>query len=163
MSESYKQPQTRRIQEGAAAPLFDRLIDFEPHVKIESPIGGFLSEQDLVASIFRELNLILDTRLSSTENLPNDYSGDEILLPEHFGIRDFESQSAQSNGYKVIKQAIRTAILRFEPRILDPVVAITNLQDDCSTLDVVISGDIMINKRRKPVNFPLSLRKILHR
>lgn len=145
-------------------PLFDRLVDFTVDKNNEPDISDYLDEDGLMGSIQRELENILDTRLSSDTDLPVSYLGDEVLLPEFYGLRDFDSLSADSDdGRAYIAREIRAAILRFEPRLKDPKVDILTSQDKNGALTIQVGGDISINERHKPVTFPMTLRNLLGR
>ena len=147
---------------GAPMPLFDRLIDTEPHIKSESSVKNFLTEAGLRKSIASELTNILDTRIGSHIDLPEKSKSDYAMMPEQFGIRDLAGITAQDeSGQRKITSHIKAAILRYEPRLLNPKVRLKKVQAEDYALDVSISGDVIIDNVRKKIQFPLVLTNIL--
>ncbi len=159
MSIRYKK---NKIEKGAPMPLFDRLIDTKPQVKNEAIVQNTLNEETLRHSIVQELSNIFDSRLSSENDWPERSTHDAVLLPEQFGIRDFAALTSQSDsGKRQISSHIRAAILRFEPRLMDPKVQITEANPEDFDVKISISGDVIIDNLRKRVQFPMVLSNIL--
>jgi type VI secretion system protein ImpF len=154
----------RTVREGAPMPLFDRLIDFKPHVKSEQLVQNFLDEEGLKQSIAQELENILDSRIADEIDLPEGDEGYGFLMPEQFGLRDFSSLTAQSErGLRDITSHIRTAILRFEPRLLNPRVHIIAARKEKTDIEVEIHGLVIIDKAMVPMMFPLTLHNLFGR
>ena len=143
-------------------PLFDRLVDQEPHIKLENEVKNFLVGKELKKSVAREICNIMDTRIGSHIELPNDMPKDYALLPEQFGIRDFAdlTEKTQTSLTKVAKH-LKTALLRYEPRLLDPVVVVHRPKPEDENLEILVSGDIMIGDQKDTIQFPMVLNNIL--
>ena len=143
-------------------PLFDRLIDTKPQIKSEAAVKNTLNEATLRRSIARELSNIFDSRIGSHIDVPEKSTSDAVLLPEQFGIRDFAALTSQSDsGKRAIASHVRAAILRFEPRLLNPKVRVTEAKTEKFDVTISISGDVIIDNLRKRVQFPMVLNNIL--
>ena len=154
----------KRVEKGAPMPLFDRLIDETPHIRNELVAKNFLREEELQHSIGRELSNILDTRIGSDVDWPEDSDHDAVFLPEQFGLRDYAGLFAQSDsGKREIASHVRAAILRFEPRLKNPRVQITEALAEKFDVTISITGDILIDNVRKKVQFPMILHNIMTR
>ncbi len=152
----------QKLQKGAPVPLFDRLIDTEPHIKSEPKVKNVLSEAALKKSIAQELANILDSRIGSHIDLPERSKSDYAYMPEQFGIRDFAGLTAQDeSGQRKIASHVKAAILRYEPRLLNPRVRVTKAKAEEFDVDIAIAGDVMIDNIRKRVQFPMVLTNIL--
>jgi type VI secretion system protein ImpF len=151
------------VKEGAPVPLFSRLIDEEPHVKSEKVVKNILSLDDLEASISGELEIILNTRISAFEEnsevpgIPEYYR-----LPDFFGLRDFSTYNIETDiGKAYITKKVREAIVRFEPRLLNPEVILLGISEDRFSLITEIRGEILVGTYRRQVTFPIVLNNIL--
>ena len=159
MSIRYKK---NKIEKGAPTPLFDRLIDTKPQIKSEAVVKNTLNEAKLRRSIAQELSNIFDSRIGDHIDIPEKSTSDLVLLPEQFGIRDFAALTSQSDkGKRAIASHLRAAILRFEPRLLNPKVRITESKQEKFDISVAISGDVLIDNIRKKIQFPVTLSNIL--
>lgn len=153
-----------KIQKGAPAPLFDRLQDDDLQRPIDTEEKAYLDEEGLIASIQREINRILDSRLGSESDLSANNDGIAYLLPEEFGMRDYGSLSSRTDSdYDLILSSIRTAIERFEPRLHNPRVALVSLTKENSGIEITISGDVDIYQQRRPVRFPMTVKNLFNR
>ena len=145
-------------------PLFDRLIDLKPHVKGEPLVQNFLDEDGLKQSIAQELENILDSRIADDIDLPEGDIEYDFLMPEQFGLRDFAGLTAQSDrGLRDIASHIRAAILRFEPRLLNPRVHIIAARKEKTDIEVEIHGSVLIDQVMVPMLFPLTLHNLFGR
>ena len=145
-------------------PLFDRLIDEQPHIRNELISKNFLHDEELQLSIGQELSNILDTRIASDVDWPEHSDHDAVFLPEQFGLRDYAGLFAQSDsGKREIASHVRAAILRFEPRLQNPRVQITEALAERFDVTVAITGDVVIDNIPKKVQFPMILHNIMTR
>lgn len=153
-----------QLRIGAPVPLFDRLVDDKPHVKAESVVQNYLDEEGLRESIIQELQNILDSRVAAEVDEVEKDQDYIFCLPEHFGLRDFSTLTAQSDrGLRTIAAHVREAIIRFEPRLLNPKVQITSARKDNTDIDVAISGDVILGQEVIPMVFPITLHNLFRR
>lgn len=153
------------VREGAPVPLFSRLIDEHPHLKSEAVIQNLLTPEELETSIANELEIILNTRIAAFEE------GDDVpkvpdyyRLPEFFGLRDFSFYNIETDiGEAFIARKVREAIIRFEPRLLNPQVVLLGLDEDKVSLKTEIRGEIRIGNYRRQVTFPIKIHNILQK
>jgi len=146
---------------GALPPLFDRL-----HNTDVSPEGSLYVEEiqsfdQMIDSISRELQAVLNTRQSAIL-LPKDdnknlgYS--DFFLPQYFGLGDFShfDPSSKSGQFKMVKQLILT-IQHFEPRLknVDVKIQFVNIRKDSAILH--IEGDVLLNDLTQRVSFPVTI------
>ena len=162
MLENNNKKKKHMIKQGAPMPLFDRLIDLDPDQQDEDTVSTVLSFEELEESIARELANIFDSRIGSDVDLPTGKVTPESLLPEQFGIRDFAGMFTQSDsGKREISSHVREAILRFEPRLLNPKVQMVSAAKDRFDVELAISGEIQIDDTRRPLSFPMVINNIL--
>lgn len=148
--------------QGAPMPLFDRLTDLAPDQPEEKYIQNYLDESGVETSISRELGNILTTRLGSIHDpyllLEEESEESAAILPEDFGLRDFSSTPIGSlDSHVKIAEAVKAAILRFEPRLKEPVVTVSKSDLEHGGIELMIEGVIQIGSIVKVVQFPRSL------
>jgi type VI secretion system protein ImpF len=151
------------VREGAPVPLFSRLVDEDPEVKSEKVVQNLLSMDELETSISNELEIILNTRTAAMEE-NNEVPGipEYYRLPDFFGLRDFSAYNIETDiGQAYVAKKVGEAIVRFEPRLLNPEVRVLSLSQDRFSLNTVISGEIIVGTYRRQVTFPIVLRNIL--
>ena len=151
------------IREGAPVPLFSRLIDDEPHLASERIVKNLLSLDELKISIAQELEIILNTRISAFEE-NRDAPGipDYHLLPDFFGLRDFSAYDIETDrGQAAIARKVKEAIMRFEPRLLNPEVTLLDIGPEKLSLKTQIQGEVLLGTYRHQVNFAIVLVDIL--
>ena len=152
----------KKIIKGAPMPLFERLIDTKPQIKSEDKVQNFLTLSGLRQSIANELANIFDSRIGSKVDLNERSKSSFALMPEQFGVRDFAALTAQSDsGKRAISSHIRAAILRFEPRLLNPKVRIIKAEKEEFSVNIAISGEVIIDDVRRKIQFPMILSNIL--
>jgi type VI secretion system protein ImpF len=104
-------------QERLQPSLLDRLIDDDPANKVESIDQKILTKQALRQAVLRDLSWLLN----ATGYCP---VLDEKQFPEtsrsvlNFGLPTMSGQYASTMQRASMEQALRQAILSFEPRIL---------------------------------------------
>lgn len=89
--------------------LFDRLLD-------EEAVGllGMSGQLRLRASVLRELSAILNTCAVGGDSSKANGPADSVL---GYGLPPLAGRSVASVGSQSLEQAVRDAIVRFEPRI----------------------------------------------
>jgi len=125
--------------------LLDRLTDDEPDRKQESRERRVLSLSRLRQCVLRDLEWLLNTgNLASTEDLDDHPLVARSVL--NYGLPDFAGSFASNVDVRAIEQAVRQAILDFEPRILSRTVRVRALVDaagaEHNALAFVIEGEI---------------------
>jgi type VI secretion system protein ImpF len=107
--------------------LLDRLSDDEPEKKVESREQRAISISKLRNAILRDLSWLLNaTHLAATEDL-SEYE----LVPTsvlNFGLPSLAGSSLAELGPAKVRDAIKEAILRYEPRLLPSSVQVTLTQ-----------------------------------
>ncbi len=99
------------------APLFDRLVEWGPEERGEHPSRGLLDEEELRASVRREVAYVLGTRcsLSLREESSLAPAGRSVL---DYGMPDVGTLSLESSaGARRLEQLIARAVEAFEPRL----------------------------------------------
>jgi len=138
----------------AKASLLDRLIDFEPKLSQESPSFRTQSPQALQASIRRDLEWLLNTRCSISQ--------DELASRERsvidYGIIDFGTIfTKNSEDYRRLAKILEQTITAYEPRLQELRVSVVSLPDSYRKLGakVTIEAMLVIDGMREPVSFPM--------
>ena len=134
------------------APLFDRLVDREPHVPAEPRPLRTLDPRGLRESVRRELERMLNTRSS----LPVDrlVERDELTVLE-YGIPDLSAYSAADEGdQRLLAGVVARAVTAFEPRLRQVSVTFERLEDGQRALRLRIDAQLVANEVAEPVSFP---------
>jgi type VI secretion system protein ImpF len=113
--------------------LLDRLIDNNPDNKMESRAQRVLSLQQLRKSVIRDLGWLFNSG-----NLNSEYNLEKYPLAEHsvinYGLPELAGWTTASLEVEAIEQAVKQAILDFEPRILRNSLVV-NVQVDHEKMD----------------------------
>jgi type VI secretion system protein ImpF len=114
-------------QERLQPSLLDRLTDDQPASSREAVEARILSKQQLRAAVLRDLSWLFNT--SRAEPDPLRGNADEVAIwkdaPQarnsviNFGIPSLSGITISSMQFEAIENAVRQAIVQFEPRI-DP-------------------------------------------
>jgi type VI secretion system protein ImpF len=144
-----------RVLPGCLPPLFERLFDLSPGLFGDSADAGRLRGQDVRCSVARALGRLLDTR----RNVPlADAARNSKLTVLDYGIPDFGLASpTDADARWLMSEAIRHAILAFEPRLRKPAVELVQIQDRPGVLDVRITGRLDDGETVEPVVFRRAL------
>ena len=141
------------------APLFDRLVDENPRV-IEEPIPfKTYSVPEVIASISRELDNLLNTRSSK---IPYSlYASREELrdenLSHHYGLPDFRHfDVADDQGAALLVRQIRRIVEHYESRLSNIGVRILGSDGD-KRLIVEISGIVNVFPTPESYTFPVTI------
>ena len=142
--------------EGSRPPLFDRLVDDEPLVRKEAHPMRVYSRAQLLDSIARDLQRLLNSRRASPEPL---HPASATLLD--YGIPDFSALGAASlTDQRTLAETLRVAIAMFEPRLLDATVHIVADGVRPKTLSGFVSGRLRMDRLMEPISFPVLLHAI---
>jgi len=142
---------------GAPVPLFDRLVDEEPEVMTEQPPKRYYNRVELIRSIEREVNRILNTRATVKRGEYDDFLEDGLNfgLPEMFGLGDFSQYDATNEGeWTRIEELCEQAIMRYEPRIQNVTATVTAFDKKTQSLSMTIHADFAIKEFQGELTFP---------
>jgi len=142
---------------GAPIPLFDRLTDDDPETAIEVPPKRYYNRFELVQSIKREVERILNTRATVKRAEYDDFSENPLNfgLPEMFGLGDFSKIDGTNQGdWPRIAELCEQAIMRYEPRIKNVTAIITAFDKKTQSLGVTINADFAIKEFQGELTFP---------
>lgn len=141
--------------------VFDRLLDEEPGTQIETPHSRAQLLRDLKLSVRRDLENLLNTRISLYP-VPED-------LPElktsvlNYGIPDFTGLSMGSREQREkLRLLVEDSIRRFETRFISVRVELSSAQQSSNALDRTvrfrIEGLLYAEPSPEPVMFDSQLR-----
>jgi type VI secretion system protein ImpF len=116
------------LQERLQPALLDRLTDDEPEKRTESREQRVISLAKLRSCVLRDLSWLLNSaRLSTTTDLSDHPDAERSVL--NYGVPGFAGGSASTLAVSQTEEAIREAILRFEPRLLPNTVKVKLLAE----------------------------------
>lgn len=137
--------------------LFDKLMDAAPYVKEEHPVKQNYSKEELLLSVQREVELLLNSRCKLTFE---EYKSQEVQsygMPNLFGMIDNSMKG--KGGERALKEVctlVREAVKRFEPRFSSVFVNAKKNHTDFGYI-VEISGTLLVGDKEEMVHFPLSV------
>ena len=163
---SYRPPQlpgAKRVAESAPTErlqpaLLDRLTDNEPDSRVEAREARVLTKNQLRAAVLRDLASLMNAiRLGASEDLSAYPEVERSVL--NYGMPAFAGETASTLDVNDLESGIRTAILRFEPRILAHTLQVEAVATD-SVLGWhnVVSVKISAQVWAQPVPLELLLR-----
>jgi type VI secretion system protein ImpF len=114
--------------------LLDRLIDNDPASRVESADVSVLNRRTLRAAVLRDLSWLFNTT-NLADEIPADRYPDASASVVNFGLPCLSGRFASTVDAVVLEQAIREAIVLFEPRIAPESIEIEPLLDR-SVLDM---------------------------
>jgi type VI secretion system lysozyme-like protein len=142
---------------GAPVPLFDRLIDEEPEAMTEQPPKRYYNRFELIRSIEREVERILNTRATVKRAEYTDFLEDDLNfgLPEMFGLGDFSQYDASNDAeWARIEELCERAITRYEPRIQNVTATVTAFDKKTQSLSMTIHADFAMKEFQGELTFP---------
>jgi type VI secretion system protein ImpF len=134
------------------APLIDRLTDLDPWAGEERrPLRTF-GRDDLLESVRRELERLLNTRSS----LPVDRLEErEDLTVLEYGIPDLSAFSAgEPEDQKRLAGVVTRAVTAFEPRLRDVRTVFEKLDETGREAQLRVDAVLILDEVREPVSFP---------
>jgi type VI secretion system protein ImpF len=108
--------------------LLDRLIDNEPDSRVESADTSVLNRRTLRAAVLRDLSWLFNTTNLSDE-IPTERYPAACASVLNFGLPCLSGRFASTVDAVVLEQAIRDAIVLFEPRIAPESIEIEPILD----------------------------------
>lgn len=138
---------------GLRAPLFDRLVDGVPELEKEhSPLRVY-GKAAVLRSIARDLDRLFNTRRHLIQPSDIDLPATSLTILD-YGVPDFSWRSAlDEDGRRRFADVLRTAIVRFESRLEDPLVLLAPDPENERQLLVTISGRLRLGLHAEPVTF----------
>jgi type VI secretion system protein ImpF len=138
----------------ARAPLFDRLTDLDPRASVEPRPLRTLTYKELLASVRREVEDLLNTRCPfpayEVEGRPRSTID--------YGVPDFSGLSPQSReDQKQVARHIAAAIEVFEPRLRDVYVEVERYDPGDGALHLQIHALLLLDRVTEPISFPLAV------
>ncbi len=134
------------------ASILDRLLDMEPEEGAESARYRIVSEQQILESVVRDIENLLNTRCSPVvvpEALVR--TRESLLL---YGLRDFTVDNPESAFVRQkLCREIEKIISIFEPRLKKPIVRVETREGRNRQLFFRISGILMVEPLAEPVSF----------
>ena len=134
------------------ASILDRLLDMEPSLSSESAQYRVVSERQILDSVFRDIENLLNTRCSPIE-LPASFNRLKGSLIR-YGLKDSTVENPESAlvRQKLCKEIEKTISL-FEPRLRKPVVRVETRGGKKRELFFRISGILVVEPLAEPVSF----------
>ncbi len=147
-------------QKGAIAPLFDRLCDYEPMISHEPVPFITYTKKQLLESIQREVENLLNTR--SSLSLGNyeflDPAHMPYGVPDLFGLPDSSFADPTSNTGVLQLEALLTNSIRiFESRLQNVQVDVGPMDVKTQSVNATITADLVIGTVRETISFPVSV------
>jgi type VI secretion system protein ImpF len=116
------------LKERLQPALLDRLTDDEPDKKLEAREQRVLSVARLRSFVLRDLSWLLNSvHLAATEDLSELPEVERSVI--NYGIPGFAGGSTDQHGVKATEEAIREAIVRYEPRLIPKSVKVALVTD----------------------------------
>jgi len=134
------------------ASILDRLIDMEPGQSNESARYQVISEQQILDSVVRDIENLLNTRCSPVE-IPDSFGAarESFLL---YGLRDFTVENPESSFVRQkLCREIEKIISIFEPRLKKTIVRVESQAGQKRQLFFRIAGILMVEPLAEPVSF----------
>jgi type VI secretion system lysozyme-like protein len=141
-----------RHADGAPTLLFDRLTGSGTDAPVVEARGRVLDRASLLASIARELELLLSSRAPLTA-VPLDRQHSAV----DYGIPDLSMFSLAGDGREEMARRIGQAVAAFESRLANPQVSIESDPARHDGAVVRIEGSIILGSMMEPVVFRLPL------
>jgi type VI secretion system protein ImpF len=142
---------------GAPVPLFDRLIDDDPETVTEVPTKKYYNRFELIQSIEREVERILNTRATVKRAEYQEFSKNPLNygLPEMFGLGDFSQYDATNeDDWPRIGALCEQAIMRYEPRIKNVTAEVTAFDQKTQSLGMTIHAEFNLKEFQGELTFP---------
>jgi type VI secretion system protein ImpF len=138
--------------------LLDRLTDTAPLSTVEAEDSRVMNKAQIRDAVLRDLSWLLNSVQPLGPELARLYpaAADSVL---NFGLPAMSGQLASKIDVSLLERAIKQAILRFEPRVMEDSLQVTAL-DASSVLDThnVIEFEIQGFMWAQPVPLELLLR-----
>ena len=145
MKKSFAQHEPKK-REGALAPLFERLVDFDTDALQEPFVQKFYDSEEVKDSIERELLHLLGTKAKIRKEDYLALAKDPLnyALPFMYGTPDFSYfEGTNTEQWQPFSKYVAKAIEAFEPRLSNIGVRVIGVDNQKQFLDIEINA--MIN------------------
>lgn len=137
----------------AKKSLFDLIQSNESEKQTHSI---YLNEKEYIATIVSDIEKLLNTRCifpksKRKSHLPLNYG-----LPYMFGMQE-PNDLMNPTQQELWKRTVERTLRYFEPRLLRPKVIIKNINQHRQSININITGDILIKNYPHKTQFPLSI------
>ena len=120
---------SERLAPRIRLPLLDRLLDADPDAPRTPPPSHSDAVEALRAAVRRDLEALLNARRRRLP--PPDYCEELAISPIGYGVPDPTSGSFTDDyRRRALASEVETAIQRFEPRLMNVRVMLTDLDPD---------------------------------
>lgn len=134
------------------ASVLDRLIEIQPNEEATPPNPQGLSLSELQASVFRDLQAMLNTRQTVTE--PTDENSQLRQSVVAFGLPDISTMNPDNLDQRAsIRQAVEDAIRLFEPRLTGIRVQAHGTSTTDRSLRLTVDAILKVEPNPVPVQF----------
>lgn len=149
---------------GEIIPLFDRLVDENPQEPTEPVVYRVYSLDQVKASVLREVNNLLDTRLpfiladyEDVDYYEREVFGLRVGYPFFYGISDFSffNGATSSAGVAKLEKQVAEAITIFEPRLKRVTVKFDSYLTNKQEVMLHLRADLVVGSVVEPVTFPI--------
>ncbi len=132
--------------------LLDRLIDLDPQSSQEPPKSRTISLQHLKASVRRDLEFLLNSRLAIPEGIETlEETGKSMVI---YGMPDFTGSNVKNAGeQQKLVQKIETVIHNFEPRLVDLRITLEPVNEINRSLRFRIEARLKTDPIPEPIAF----------
>ena len=145
---------------GIVPSILDRLLDAEPGNSREPLTNHFQNLRELEAAVARDLELLLNTKRETLEELPTEFTEVNRSLVT-YGLPDFTGFSLDSiDDRNRILRTVEQVIANFEPRLQNVHVAIEPPRQHDRGLRFRIEALLRVDPAPQPVTFDAVLRLI---
>jgi type VI secretion system lysozyme-like protein len=147
-----------RTQQGATAPLFDRLIDDAPDDLQDIGFQKYVTENELIDSIIKELSDVFNTRRSARQAFCDKIDDDRLCFgfPSLFGMVDLNNfDGLSSYDRRKVASYCEDVIVAFEPRLKNVVVVPERYDKQSQILYVHITAQLIVQPYTQRIQFPI--------
>jgi len=140
--------------------VFDRLIDQDLKIRMETPLTRQQSMRELKASLRRDLEWLLNTRQALDE--PPEGASELIKSVYSYGLPDITTMSVSStDDRKRLVRIMETALTSFEPRLANLKVRwVPSSEEKTHILRFVIEGFLRVDPAPEYVTFDTVLETV---
>jgi type VI secretion system protein ImpF len=132
--------------------VLDRLIDYEPGLSREAPASWHKSLRELKQSVKRDLEWLLNTRQEINHPAPEMRELQNSLVT--YGLKEFSTANVKSpTDQNRLRQAIESAVVRFEPRLDHVRVTLLPPRDTERVLCFRIDARLKVQPAPEPITF----------
>ena len=132
--------------------VLDRLIDLDPKRSEELPLSRSQSLREFKANVCRDLEWLFNSRQPLETLELGKLLRNSVYA---YGLPDITSMSVSNmRDRKRLSQAMEEAVRSFEPRILNPRVTMSTIEDGkVQRLRFIIEGLLRVDPSPEPVSF----------